>query len=71
VAEGLSIPSRGYLEVRFRGLSRLILFVYQCLKRNSFTISSSAALSCRGLPPSTKASNHLSVNGPNGSRSTI
>jgi hypothetical protein len=35
------------------GALRLILFVYQCLKRNSFTISSCAALSWLGLPSST------------------
>jgi hypothetical protein len=76
VGEELSIPSRGYLEVRFTvyalpdvllqysisnttlgdepgGALRLILFVYQCLKRNSFTIASSAGLTCLGLPSST------------------
>jgi len=37
---------------RGTGALYLLFLVNQCLKRNSFTISSSAAFSCRGLPSS-------------------
>jgi len=57
---GLRVTGRLASSTRFRiprgdepgGALRLILFVYQCLKRNAFTIASSAALTCLGLPSS-------------------
>jgi len=43
----------GEVTIRHRQALYLLFLVNQCLKRNSFTISSSAALSCRGLPSTT------------------
>ena len=37
----------GEVTIRHRQALYLLFLVNQCLKRNSFTISSSAALSCR------------------------